>query len=51
MAFPAAGFLQIGLNHSLLHRGQLSVYLRPAGTNVPVIFGESRDSTKAKSGA
>jgi len=49
--FPAVTFLQIGLNHSIHHRGQLSMYLRPMGAKVPSIYGESYDSAKAKSGA
>ncbi len=49
--FPAVMFLQIGLNHSIHHRGQLSMYLRPMGAKVPAIYGESYDSAKAKSGA
>jgi len=49
--FPAVTFLQIGLNHSIHHRGQLSMYLRPMGAKVPAIYGESYDSAKAKAGA
>src|SRR5579863_2060054 len=41
---PALAFLAIGLRHSIHHRGQLSVYLRPAGGKVPAIYGESYDS-------
>ena len=41
---PAVAFLDIGLRHSVHHRGQLSVYLRPAGGKVPAIYGESYDS-------
>jgi hypothetical protein len=41
---PAVGFLDLGLRHSIHHRGQLSVYLRPAGGKVPAIYGESYDS-------
>jgi uncharacterized damage-inducible protein DinB len=44
-------FLQIGLHHSIHHRGQLSMYLRPMGSKVPAIYGESSDSAKAKAGA
>ncbi len=49
--FPAVSFLQLGLNHSIHHRGQLSMYLRPMGAKVPAIYGESYDSAKAKAGA
>ena len=38
----------IGLKHSIHHRGQLSMYLRPMGAKVPSIYGESYDSAKAK---
>jgi uncharacterized damage-inducible protein DinB len=48
---PAVMFLQIGLNHSIHHRGQLSMYLRPMGSTVPAIYGESYDSAKAKAAA
>jgi uncharacterized damage-inducible protein DinB len=46
--FPAVAFLRIGLNHSIHHRGQLSMYLRPMGAKVPAIYGESYDSAEAK---
>jgi uncharacterized damage-inducible protein DinB len=49
--FPAVHFLQVGLNHSIHHRGQLTMYLRPMGAKVPPIYGESYDSKKAKAGA
>jgi uncharacterized damage-inducible protein DinB len=45
---PAVAFLRIGLNHSIHHRGQLSMYLRPMGAAVPAIYGESYDSAKSK---
>ena len=48
---PAVLFLQIGLNHSIHHRGQLSMYLRPMGAKVPAIYGESYDSAQAKQAA
>ena len=41
---PTVAFLDFGLRHSIHHRGQLSVYLRPAGGRVPAIYGESYDS-------
>jgi uncharacterized damage-inducible protein DinB len=40
-------FLQVGLLHTVHHRGQLSTYLRPMGVKVPAIYGESYDSPKA----
>ena len=42
--FPAAGLIQIILNHTIHHRGQLSTYLRPAGAKVPPIYGPSFDT-------
>jgi len=48
---PAVGFLDLGLRHSIHHRGQLSTYLRPAGGKVPAIYGESYDSAEAKKAA
>lgn len=45
---PAVGFLDLGVRHSIHHRGQLSTYLRPAGGKVPAIYGESYDSAKTK---
>jgi len=41
---PTVAFVDLGLRHSIHHRGQLSVYLRPAGGKVPAIYGESYDS-------
>ena len=45
---PAAAFIQVALNHTIHHRGQLSVYLRPMGAKVPSIYGESYDTTQAR---
>jgi uncharacterized damage-inducible protein DinB len=48
---PAVGFLQMSMNHSIHHRGQLSTYLRPMGGKVPAIYGESYDSAEARKNA
>jgi uncharacterized damage-inducible protein DinB len=48
---PAVMFLQLTQHHSIHHRGQLSVYLRPMGGKVPAIYGESYDSAQAKKAA
>src|SRR5262245_53790392 len=48
---PAYFFLQLGLVHTIHHRGQLSTYLRPMGSKVPAIYGESYDSAAAKKAA
>ena len=45
---PAYAFIQIGLAHTIHHRGQLSTYLRPMGGKVPAIYGESYDSAEAR---
>jgi len=47
-SFPAVVFLRIGLNHTVHHRGQLSMYLRPMGGAVPSIYGESYDARTAR---
>jgi uncharacterized damage-inducible protein DinB len=48
---PAVAFLILCSNHSIHHRGQLSVYLRPMGSTVPAIYGESYDSKAARMAA
>jgi len=45
---PAVAFVQLAMNHTIHHRGQLSVYLRPMGSKVPSIYGESYDTTQAR---
>jgi len=45
---PAVSFAQIGMLHSIHHRGQLSTYLRPMGGKVPAIYGESYDTAEAR---
>jgi uncharacterized damage-inducible protein DinB len=49
--FPAVIYVQIALNHSIHHRGQLSMYLRPMGAKVPSIYGESYDARMAREAA
>lgn len=41
---PALQFLSLALRHSVHHRGQLSAYLRAAGSKVPSIYGPSADT-------
>jgi hypothetical protein len=48
---PAVAFAQVGMNHSIHHRGQLCTYLRPMGGKVPAIYGESYDSAEARKAA
>jgi uncharacterized damage-inducible protein DinB len=48
LQFPAVVYVTIGLNHTIHHRGQLSMYLRPMGARVPSIYGESYDARQAR---
>jgi uncharacterized damage-inducible protein DinB len=48
---PAVMFLNFMLSHSIHHRGQLSMYLRPMGAKVPSIYGESYDAAEARKAA
>jgi uncharacterized damage-inducible protein DinB len=48
---PAVMYLNFVLHHSIHHRGQLSMYLRPMGAKVPAIYGESYDSAEARKAA
>jgi uncharacterized damage-inducible protein DinB len=48
---PAVLFLQMGLHHTVHHRGQLSSYLRCMGAKVPSIYGESYDAEQARKAA
>jgi uncharacterized damage-inducible protein DinB len=47
MQMPALQFLSLALRHSVHHRGQLSAYLRSAGSKVPAIYGPSADTPMA----
>jgi len=49
--FPAVQYILFSNNHTIHHRGQLSVYLRPMGGKVPAIYGESYDSAEARKAA
>jgi uncharacterized damage-inducible protein DinB len=42
--FPAVVYVNLALSHTIHHRGQLSMYLRPMGARVPSIYGESYDA-------
>jgi uncharacterized damage-inducible protein DinB len=48
---PAVAFAEVGMNHSIHHRGQLCTYLRPMGGKVPAIYGESYDTAEARKAA
>jgi uncharacterized damage-inducible protein DinB len=45
---PVVMYLEFMLHHSVHHRGQLSMYLRPMGAKVPSIYGESYDAAEAR---
>jgi uncharacterized damage-inducible protein DinB len=49
--FPAIVLLQLILNHTIHHRGQLSTYLRPMGAKVPSLYGPSYDAGGFTGGA
>ncbi len=51
MQLPAVAFLGVMLHHSVHHRGQLSMYLRPMGAKVPSIYGESYDAAETRKAA
>jgi len=44
-------YLNFILGHTIHHRGQLSMYLRPMGAKVPSIYGESYDVAEARKAA
>jgi uncharacterized damage-inducible protein DinB len=48
---PAVMYLGFTLHHTVHHRGQLSMYLRPMGAKVPSIYGESYDAAEARKAA
>jgi uncharacterized damage-inducible protein DinB len=48
---PAVMYLSFVLHHTVHHRGQLSMYLRPMGAKVPSIYGESWDAAEARKAA
>ena len=48
---PAVMYLGFVLHHTVHHRGQLTMYLRPMGAKVPSIYGESWDAVQARKSA
>jgi uncharacterized damage-inducible protein DinB len=48
---PAVMYLNFLVHHSIHHRGQLAMYLRPMGAKVPSIYGESYDAAEARKAA
>jgi len=51
MQLPAVAYIDFALRHSIHHRGQLSMYLRPMGAKVPSIYGESYDARMQREAA
>jgi uncharacterized damage-inducible protein DinB len=51
LQLPAVTYLGFILHHTVHHRGQLSMYLRPMGAKVPSIYGESYDAAEARKAA
>jgi uncharacterized damage-inducible protein DinB len=49
--FPVVMYLSFVISHTIHHRGQLSMYLRPMGAKVPSIYGESYDAAEARKAA
>ena len=47
----AVAFLQLGMSHTIHHRGQLTSYLRSMGAKVPSIYGESYDAAEERKAA
>jgi uncharacterized damage-inducible protein DinB len=47
----AVEYLGFSNSHSIHHRGQLSMYLRPMGAKVPSMYGESYDGAQARQSA
>jgi len=45
---PRVWYLNMGMKHTIHHRGQLSAYLRPMGSKVPGIYGPTADDEPAK---
>jgi uncharacterized damage-inducible protein DinB len=45
---PAVEFISFAMHHTIHHRGQLSVYLRPMGGKVPSMYGESYDDAQER---
>ena len=48
---PAVAYVQLGMSHTIHHRGQLSSYLRSMGAKVPSIYGESYDDAQERKAA
>lgn len=45
---PAVSYIGFATKHTIHHRGQLSMYLRPMGAKVPSIYGESYDAAQER---
>jgi uncharacterized damage-inducible protein DinB len=51
LQLPAVSYLQVCMSHTIHHRGQLTVYIRPMGGSVPSIYGESYAAAEARKAA
>lgn len=51
MQLPGILYLNLAVNHSIHHRGQLSMHLRPMGAKVPSIYGPSYDTEQEQKAA
>src|ERR1019366_2007817 len=48
---PAIAFLNLSINHTSHHRGQLAAFWRRKAAKFPAIYGTSRDDKEAKEAA
>jgi uncharacterized damage-inducible protein DinB len=51
MQMPGVLFLNMAVNHSIHHRGQLTTHIRPMGGKVPSIYGPSYEDEQAQKAA
>lgn len=51
LQLPAVLFVNMAVNHSIHHRGQLSAHLRAAGGKCPSIYGPSYEDKQAQKAA
>jgi uncharacterized damage-inducible protein DinB len=51
LQLPAVLFVNLAVNHSIHHRGQLSTHLRAAGGKCPSIYGPSYEDQQAQKAA
>ena len=49
--WPAVNFAQLSSNHTIHHRGQLTMYLRAINVPVPALYGPSADENPFNPGS